>query len=149
MTKSRSAALGFLALFHLGLYPQVAQAGEISIVQAWIAPNSTIGTDIPLHMTVVNAGAEADALLRVRCPMANFSEKVTVDKGGEGAPSRRAVPTIAVRAGGDTRLTAEGHHVMLLQTRQVLAEGETFECATSFRRAGPVPMTVTVRTPPT
>ena len=63
-----------------------ARAGDLQITHAWILPVDKVGVDVPLLLTVVNNGAEEDALMRVRCPVANFSEKYTVDRG-EGAPS--------------------------------------------------------------
>ncbi|WP_410823877.1 copper chaperone PCu(A)C [Methylobacterium oryzisoli] len=117
-------------------------------MNAWIAPTAQTGSDVPLQMAVLNRANEADALLRLRCPFANFSEKVTVDRGGEGPPARRPIPIIAIKAAGETALTSEGVHVMLLQTRQPLAEGERFVCAASFRKAGPMEVAVDVRRGP-
>jgi len=71
----------------------------------------------------------------VRCPVANFSEKHTVDRG-EGAPAMRAVNSIPIPAGKTTELKRDGHHIMLLQTRQKLVDGETFTCAVVFQKAG-------------
>ncbi|WP_238312839.1 copper chaperone PCu(A)C [Methylobacterium crusticola] len=124
------------------------RAGDVEVVRAWVAPSAQTGIDIPIQMAVVNRAAEADALVRLRCPFANFSEKVTTDRGGEGPPAKRPVQAIAVRAGGETALTPEGAHVMLLQTRQPLAEGERFVCAASFRKAGPLEVAVDVRRGP-
>lgn len=130
----------------LGCVPAVA--GDIDVVHASVAPTEKVGSDIPLHLTVMNRAAEADSLVRFRCPFANFSERVTVDKGGEGPPSKRPVQTIAVKASGETALTPEGMHVMLLQTRQPLAAGERFTCSASFRKAGAVEVPVEVRAGP-
>ncbi|PIK68533.1 hypothetical protein CS379_34515 [Methylobacterium frigidaeris] len=130
------------ALF-LGCFP--ALAGDIDVVHAFVTPAEKVGSDIPLHLTVMNRAAEADSLVRFRCPFANFSERVTVDKGGEGPPSKRPVQTIAVKAAGETALTPEGMHVMLLQTRQPLVAGERFTCSASFRKAGSLEVPVEVR----
>ena len=86
-------------------------------------------------MTIRNDAAEADAVLRVRCPIANFSEKHTVDRG-EGAPAMREVKSIPVPENRTIELKPDGYHVMLLQTRQKLADGETFTCAVVFQKAG-------------
>ena len=86
-------------------------------------------------MTIRNDAAEADALLRVRCPFANFSEKHTVDRG-EGAPAMRAVKSIPIPENKTIELKPDGYHVMLLQTRQKLVDGETFTCAVAFQKAG-------------
>ena len=94
-----------------------------------------MGIDLPLLMTIRNDTAEADSLLRVRCPFANFSEKHTVDRG-EGAPAMREVKSIPVPGNKTTELKRDGYHVMLLQTRQKLADGEKFTCAIVFQKAG-------------
>lgn len=139
--RHRAASVAFASF--LGCVP--ALAGDIDVVHAFVAPTEKVGSDIPLHLTVMNRAAEADALVRFRCPFANFSERVTVDKGGEGPPSKRPVQTIAVKAAGETALTPEGMHVMLLQTRQPLVAGERFSCSASFRKAGAMEVPVEVR----
>ncbi|WP_167858489.1 copper chaperone PCu(A)C [Methylobacterium nonmethylotrophicum] len=130
----------------LGCAPAIA--GDIDVLHASVAATDRVGADIPLHLTVMNRAAEADALVRFRCPFANFSERVTVDKGGEGPPSKRPVQTIALKASGETALTPEGMHVMLLQTRQPLVAGERFTCQASFRKAGALDVPVDVRAGP-
>jgi hypothetical protein len=112
-----------------------ARAGDLQITHAWILPVDKVGVDVPLLLTVVNNGAEEDALMRVRCPVANFSEKYTVDRG-EGAPSRRAVRSIPIAAGKTTELDTHNPHVMLLQMRETLAEGQRFTCTITFKAAG-------------
>lgn len=136
------------ATFALCLGSAPALAGDIDVLRASVAPTEKVGSDIPLRMTILNRAAEADSLLRFRCPFANFSERVTVDRGGEGPPSKRPVQAIALKAAGETELTPEGMHVMLLQIRQPLAAGERFTCAASFRKAGSVEVPVEVRAGP-
>jgi periplasmic copper chaperone A len=126
-------------------FASACMAGEIEVVRAWVAPTAQTSVDVALQMAVINRGSEADALLRLRCPFAHFSEKVVVDRGGEGPPARRPISVIAIKPAGETDLTPEGAHVMLLQTRHPLLEGERFVCAASFRRAGAMDVTVEVR----
>ena len=110
-------------------------AGEVEVVEATVPPADGPGGDVPLLMRLVNHAAEPDALLRVRCPFANFSEKHTVDYG-EGAPAMRSISVIKLPAGADIVLTTKGVHVMLLQVRQKLTEGEVLTCTLAFRNAG-------------
>jgi len=118
------------------LTPVSATAGDVlQVTNARVAPSGEIGIDTPLAMTIKNDAAEADALLRVRCPFANFSEKHTVDRG-EGAPSMRAIKSIPIPENKTTELKHDGYHVMLLQTRQKLVSGEKFTCAITFQKAG-------------
>ncbi|WP_334493729.1 copper chaperone PCu(A)C [Bradyrhizobium sp. AZCC 1614] len=86
-------------------------------------------------MTIRNDAAEADALLRIRCPFANFAVKHTVDRG-EGAPAMREIKSIPIPESKTTELKHDGYHVMLLQTRQKLVDGETFTCAVVFQKGG-------------
>ncbi|WP_315836272.1 copper chaperone PCu(A)C [Bradyrhizobium prioriisuperbiae] len=127
--KSSLFALG------LGLVPAVAAAEDLQVSNARVPVSDQVGVDLPFLMTIRNETAEADAILRVRCPIANFSEKHTVDRG-EGAPAMRAVKSIPIPAGQTTELKRDGHHIMLLQTRQKLADGVTFTCSVVFQKAG-------------
>jgi copper(I)-binding protein len=69
-----------------------AQANDIAVSGAWTPPNAEIGSDTVLGMVVTNDGADADALVRVSCPVANFSEKRQIDIG-EGASRRERSTT--------------------------------------------------------
>ena len=135
-----SGRWGFLAigLIAVGLWlpPGFSAAGDaLQVTNARVPASDEIGIDLPLLMTISNDTAEADAILRVRCPFANFSEKHTVDRG-EGAPAMRAVKSIPIPENKTIELKRDGYHVMLLQTRQRLVNGEMFTCAVTFQKAG-------------
>ena len=120
----------------LALTPGLAAAGDaLQVTNASVPASDEIGINLPLLMTIKNDAAEADALLRVRCPFANFSEKHTVDRG-EGAPAKREIKSIPIPQGKTIELKPDGYHVMLLQTRQKLVPGEAFTCTIVFQKAG-------------
>ena len=120
----------------VGLTPGLAAAGDVlQVTNAWVPASDEVGINLPLLMTIRNDAAEADAILRVRCPFANFSEKHTVDRG-EGAPAKREIKSIPIPQGKTIELKPDGYHVMLLQTRQKLVAGESFTCAVVFQKAG-------------
>jgi copper(I)-binding protein len=132
--RARFLAFGLVA--GLGLTPGFAAAGDaLQVTSARVPASDQIGVDLPLLMTIRNDATEADAILRVRCPFANFSEKHTVDRG-EGAPAVREVKSIPIPQNKTVELKRDGYHVMLLQTRQKLVDGETFTCAVVFQKAG-------------
>jgi periplasmic copper chaperone A len=136
--RARFLALGLVAgvVAGLGLTPGFAAAGDaLQVTSARVPASDQIGVDLPLLMTIRNDATEADAILRVRCPFANFSEKHTVDRG-EGAPAVREVKSIPIPQNKTVELKRDGYHVMLLQTRQKLVDGETFTCAVVFQSAG-------------
>ena len=120
-----------------------AEANDIAVTDAWTPPNAEIGSDAVLGMVVTNDGAEPDALVRVSCPVANFSEKRQIDIG-EGGKSAREVHDIPIAPKSKAILNREGFHVVLLQTRQELVEGDEFQCSVSFRRAGTIQVQVRV-----
>jgi copper(I)-binding protein len=135
-----------LIIFAMGLWigPTFAADGlQLRILKAQLPAVEQTGGDVPLLITIANDGAEADALLRVNCPFANFAEKHIVDRG-EGSPAMRAIKSIPIPANQTTELKADGYHVMLLQTRQKLVDGEALHCSVAFQKAGLVEMEVQV-----
>jgi copper(I)-binding protein len=127
----------------------MAHGGEaaLKVADAWVSTTEKVGADVPLSLTIQNESGAEDTLLRVRCPVANFSEKHTVDRG-EGAPAMRSVRSIPIAASNTTVLKPDGYHIMLLQTRQPLAAGDKFTCAIDFQKAGTIEMEVNVRSLP-
>jgi periplasmic copper chaperone A len=135
-----SGRAGFLVfgLVAVGLWltPGFAAAGDaLQVTNARVPVSDEVGIDLPLVMTIRNDAAEADALLRVRCPFANFAVRHTVDRG-EGAPAMREIKSIPIPESKTVELKHDGYHVMLLQTRQKLVDGETFTCTVVFQKAG-------------
>ncbi|MBV9566244.1 MAG: copper chaperone PCu(A)C [Bradyrhizobium sp.] len=124
-----------------------ARAEGLTVSDAWTAASDEVGRDIPLLLTLHNETGTPDALMRVRCPIANFSEKHTVDRG-EGAPAMRSVASIPVAAGSTLILKPNEYHVMLLQTRQRLIAGERFTCTLAFQKAGTIETEVEIRKSP-
>lgn len=116
----------------------------LKVTGAWVPATDEAGADVPLLVTVLNSAATEDALLRVRCPVANFTERHTVDRG-EGAPAMRSVRSIPIVGSGTTELKPDGFHIMLLQTRQPFAAGEKFVCSIDFQRAGTIETEVNVK----
>ena len=121
-----------------------AHANDIAVTDAWTPPNAEIGSDAVLGMVVTNDGADPDALVRVSCPVANFSEKRQIDIGEGGQSRRERIHDILIAAKSKVMLNGAGLHVALLQTRQKLEQGEEFQCSVSFRRAGAIQVPVRV-----
>ena len=142
---TRSMARSALKLAPLAaiLAAGAAEANDIAVTNAWTPPNAEIGSDAVLGMVVTNDGAEPDAILRVSCAVANFSEKRRIDIG-EGGKSAREVHDIPIAPKSIAILNRDGFHVALLQTREKLSEGDEFQCSVSFRRAGTIQIPVRV-----
>ena len=124
-----------------------APSDGLAVSEAWVPATDEVGHDVPLLAAIRNEVDSPDALMRVRCPVANFSEKHTVDRG-EGAPAMRPVSSIPIPARSTVVLKPNEFHVMLLQIRQPLAAGEHFNCTLVFQKAGPIETQVEVRRSP-
>ena len=83
-----SGAAAAILLGIVALPAHAADAGSLQISKAWTL-RGEVGANSPLLMTIRNNGAEADSLLRARCPVANFLEKHTVDAAREPPPCGR------------------------------------------------------------
>ena len=140
-------AAGMLGLAAMIAASPVKADEAIKISDAWVYAADQVGGNVTLSMTITNEADAADALMRVRCPVANFSEKHVVDRG-EGAPAMRAIPSIPIAAGTATILKPDAYHVMLLQTRQALVTDQSFNCSIIFQKAGTIETEVKVRALP-
>ena len=140
----RWAAAGFLAA-SVAAVPAAAAEGAIDVSRAWTPASGQARVDAPIYMTVTNHGDAPDSLVRVRCPadLADATEKHASDRG-EGGTAMREVKSLAVPAGGTVTLAPDGSHLMLLNVREPLREGQTFKCSLVFQRAGTIPVEVRV-----
>ncbi|WP_338134474.1 MULTISPECIES: copper chaperone PCu(A)C [Bradyrhizobium] len=134
----------FCLISTFGVVHNATANESLQVMDARVPAVDKAGGDLPLTMTIKNEADSADALLRVRCPVANFSERHTVDRG-EGAPAMRSISSIPVPAKAMLELKRDGYHVMLLQMRQALTPGETFKCAIVFQKAGTIETEVQVQ----
>ncbi|WP_165445507.1 copper chaperone PCu(A)C [Bradyrhizobium uaiense] len=134
----------FCLISTFGVTHNAVATESLAIVDARVPAIDKAGGDLSLTMTIKNEADSADALLRVRCPVANFSERHIVDRG-EGAPAMRSISNIPIPPKATLELKRDGYHVMLLQLRQALAPGETFKCAVVFQKAGTIETEVQVQ----
>lgn len=121
--------------------------GPILISRPWTPAPGKPGADTPLYMTITNNGEVPDSLMCAKCPFADFTEKVTVDSGGEGSPSTREVKSIPIPAGQTVPLKPDGYHVVLLHTTQPLEPGQILGCTITFQKSGEQLIEVTVAPP--
>jgi periplasmic copper chaperone A len=142
----RKVCASIIAAVSWAVIDSIAQGSEqtLRVAEAWVPVAGQVGSDVPLLLTIRNEADAADALRRVRCPVANFSERHATDRG-EGAPAMRTIPAIPIAAGSTTVLKPDGYHVMLLQTRQPLLSGDKFTCSIDFEKAGTIETEVNVR----
>ncbi len=117
------AGSAFICLFATAPVHGAPSEG-LAVSQAWVPATDEAGHDVPLLATITNEVDSPDALMRIRCPVANFSEKHTVDRG-EGAPAMRSVSSIPIPA----------HSTVVLKPNEISRDAVATQAAACSRRA--------------
>jgi len=151
IVKIRSA-LGALVAFAMLSAPAAAAGPAVSVRDAWArhapmlegeAAKSGTGNGA-VYATLVNAGAKADALVSASTDAARAAE-VHETYQDAGMVMMRQVEQIVVPAGGKVELKPGGYHVMLFDLKRELRTGQSIPLVLTFRDAGKVSVTATVR----
>lgn len=88
----------------------------------------------------------ADRLMGARSPAAAKVELHTAFRDGD-VMRMREVPAIAVEAGGTTKLEPGGLHLMLIDLRAPLQQGQRVPVTLVFERAGEITVELMVQAP--
>jgi copper(I)-binding protein len=124
----------------------VAHAGDIVLDNAFARATPGSATVGAAFLTVTNAGTSNDRLIAAASPVAGRTELHTHIKDGE-IMRMRPVEAIDVPAGGSVRLEPGGFHVMLLELKAPLRQGEAFPLTLTFAEAGSLTVSVPVKSP--
>jgi hypothetical protein len=119
-----------------------ASLGQLEVSDAFVraAPAGDVSA---LYFTVKNGGSTADALVGARVEIAGATE--VHEMVTEGSQSMmRPVERIDVPAGGEAVLEPGGYHVMLMNLKEELREGERIEVVLELEQAGSVTLEVPV-----
>jgi copper(I)-binding protein len=133
-------------LFALALLLPVAavaqSAGKITVEAPWA--RASAGTTGAAYLTVKNAGDAEDRLVAVSTPAAAKAEIHTTTMEGD-VMKMRPVDAVPVAAHGTAELKPGGLHVMLMELKAPLKQGDTIPLTLKFEKAGDVPVTVAVQ----
>lgn len=97
------------------------------------------------YLTIMNTGGEPDRLIG---GSADFAGKVEIHemKMVDNVMKMNAIPGgLQLPAGGTEALKPGGNHVMFMQLKEALKEGETRTAELVFEKAGTVTVTFTVK----
>jgi len=142
--------LALIAVLIVGwVSPGLAQTGStppVTVENAWArATPGNIKTG-GAYMTLVDHGTTADRLLSVSTPVAAKAE-LHVMSEDKGVMTMRPVEAITVEPGKTVELKPGGFHVMLLDLKQPLKQGDSFPMSLTFEKAGTIQVTVTIEKP--
>ncbi len=126
------------------------KAGDLRIDHPYATPTRPgLKTGGVYFRAIKNTGTQPDRLLSASTPRADVVEIHRMQMDGD-VMRMRAVPALDLPAGADVPLrhgSPDGHHLMLLELKQPLKDGERFPITLTFERAGAHEVMVWVQTP--
>jgi periplasmic copper chaperone A len=141
----------FLALLSaLGLAliasAQAQSNSGIEISHPWARATAGSAANGAVYLKIINHGAGDDTLTAAATPAAAKAElHATINDNG--VMKMRPLAELPVKAGGSAEFKPGGMHIMLLGLKQPLKAGDSFPLTLTFKQAGAVETTVTVRKP--
>ena len=129
----------------LGLVPAAVAAqptGKIRVDTPWA--RASAGTTGAVYFTVRNDGDGDDRLLAVSTPAAGKADLHSMAMDGN-VMKMRGVDAVPVAAHGTAELKPGGLHVMLMELKAPLKQGESFPLTLKFEKAGDVLVNVAVQ----
>jgi periplasmic copper chaperone A len=116
--------------------PADQHAGSLTVARPWSRATPPGVATGAAYFEIINPGA-ADTLLRIESPVAREAEMHMNHMEG-GMMQMRPMSSVNVPEHGRVRFEPDGLHVMLIDLRQPLKEGQRFPMTLVFRRAGGV-----------
>jgi copper(I)-binding protein len=122
-------------------------AGDLEIAGAFsraTRPNAPVGG---AYFTITNTGAADDRLLAVSTPVAGTAEIHQMQMEGDVMKMNEVPESLVIPAGGKVTLKPGGFHVMLMELKAPLVEGQSIPVTLTFEKAGKVEIEVPVGSP--
>jgi len=142
------AATAFV-LLAAGASAQEFSVGQIRMHQPFATPTppgAKVGAAYFSHLE--NRGTEPDKLLRASSPASARVELHVGEIGSDGVMRMRELDDLPLPPGANLEMKpGGGSHLMLMDLKKPLAQGDSFPLTLEFERAGKVEVNVIVQTP--
>jgi periplasmic copper chaperone A len=143
--RSRPLALALLAL---GLAAAPASSheetkGGVTVAHPWVRATPGGVTNGAAYLEIKAAGGVTDKLIGASSVVAGRAELHTHIMDGAVMKMRR-VETIEVKGGQSVVLKPSGDHLMLMDLKAPLKEGDLIKLTLTFEKAGPIEVEATV-----
>jgi copper(I)-binding protein len=113
------------------------KAGNLELIHPHIRASMGQSPTTAGYLTIINHGKTADRLVSISCACA-ASVTVHEMKMTGSVASMKAVPSVAIPAGGKVTLAPGARHLMLMGLKAPIKAGDTVEMVLTFDRAGAV-----------
>ena len=144
----RAHAVGFFAAVLLVLASGAANAHEftrqgVTVAHPWARATPGGAKVGGAYLEIKAAAGKGDRLIAARSPVAGIAEIHNHIMDG-GIARMRRVDAIAIAGGKSVVLEPSGYHVMLVDLKQPLKEGDLIKLTLVFERAGEIEVDATV-----
>lgn len=140
VTRRTLLAATLLAVLHA----QAALASDIMVMEPRAAASITpMAKTAAVYVTLMNHGAEADALLKISTPAADMAmaHETTMT---DGVMKMREIERLELKPHETATFAPGGNHIMLVGLKAPLKEGEQITMVLTFEKAGDVTINVPV-----
>jgi copper(I)-binding protein len=118
-----------------------ADTSMIKVEQVW-SRAAMAGHEGVAYMTITNSGP-ADSLTGVSTPVAAMADlHHTINDNG--VMKMRPVQSLPIDTGKPVTLAPNGYHIMLMNLKKALKEGDSFPITLTFQKAGKITATAIV-----
>ena len=122
---------------------QSASGPPIRIEGPWARATPGGARNGAAYLTIVNQGPADDRLVAISTPAAGTAAlHQTMEE--QGVMKMLPVPALDLKAGATVAFEPGGYHIMLMNLKAPLKEGQTFPLALTFEKAGRIEVTVKV-----
>lgn len=144
--------LAALALSACSPSRETSGPASIEVSDAWVrAPGAMAGMNMgspgALYMLIGNHGDSTETLLKVESGITGSCQVHLTRVDSNGVASMHAVDGLEIEARSTVELKPGGYHVMLVDLRRDLKEGEKLTFVLTFRNAGSITIQALVKAP--
>lgn len=138
-----------VCLFSISCIPQKEKQssktteGKI-VIQNARARSASEGMMSAAYLTIVNGTSETDTLTGVSTDIASKAEVHESFQQGNGMAGMRPAGKLFIKPGSQLELKPGGYHIMLIQLKQDVAEGDTIDLALNFAKTGSLKVKIPV-----
>lgn len=139
-----AASMGVCVIPHRLAADHVQSAGDLRIEHAWARATLGSARTGAVYLRIVNEGTTDDKLLAAHTSVAGRSELHDIIRDGTVLRMRQLVDGLTIRPREAADLAPGGRHVMLIDLREALVEGQRFAMRLTFERRGDIDIDVVV-----
>ena len=145
MSRTIAFAAAITTLLSAPLHAEDVKAGDLLITQAWSRQTPSGAKVAGAYLTIENKGTTADRLVSGSTDVAGRFEIHEMAMDGSVMKMRPLDKGLAIDPGKTVKLAPGGYHVMLMDLKRQLKQGDKVPVTLQFEKAGKVNVSLDVQ----